>query len=125
IENVLPYLFDEDGSPGNLVFESIRTFDFKDGIKIGVNRVSETEEYPADDQTLENNEIGLKEGWQTTYTQTSRKTNAPAEVKSFIRYMSTGETNALGLPRYVDYDDTYNTQRGVSISVFGIRVRFP
>lgn len=109
IENVLPYLFTEDGKPGNLIYESIRALDFKDGIKVNIESVYEVKGEVGEQTSLEDNETSFQENWQTSYTERSRKNNAPAEVKRFIRYMATGKINALGLPSYVDYDQTYDT----------------
>lgn len=108
IEDLLDFMFEEDGSIGKLVYSSMRALDYNNGIKVSIKEIAETAEDGQEQADQIDNEESLKENWQIQYTQRSSKSTAPYEVKKFIRYLKTGKVNEFGLPEYVDYDDAYN-----------------
>jgi hypothetical protein len=102
-------LFDNDGNRGDLTREVIRALDYYNGIKVASKVIDAYDETDVNDDIERNDTQGIKENWQDSFTNRSRKQNAPTEVKEFIRYIETGEINFIGLPAYVNYEDTYNT----------------
>ena len=110
LAEVLTYFYDENGNPGSIIHESIRAFDTNNGIRISLNKVVDVPETGREEESVEGEEASQVENWQSSYTERSRKTNTPYEVKKFLRYIPSDKpANAIGLNRYVDYEDLYNT----------------
>ncbi len=100
-----------------LVEDSIRKFDYQDGIKIKIltdgstfvskANIEQSQDDPIDD-VIESEEESKKESWQDSVENRSIKDTASAKVKRLIRRIPTGEVNELGLDVYVQFDEMYN-----------------
>jgi hypothetical protein len=110
ILDALRYFYNEDGSPGSLILESIRALDYNNGISVKIEVVENTIEDESEETTIEGEEGSQLENWQTTYTERSRKNNASYNIKKFLRYIRLeDQINAIGLPKFVDFNELYDT----------------
>jgi len=109
INELITKLFNQDGTPGKLFYDSIRTLDYSHGIKVSERAVKQTEPDGAAQTDVLDNEVSFKENWMDNFTERSRKNNAPYQIKAFINNMKTGKANWIGLPEYVNNEDIYDT----------------
>lgn len=101
-------LYRDNNTEGELVGETIRVLANNHGIYISRDKVESTvSESDQEEDLVEGAEEEYKENWQIK--ERSAKDNAPTRIKDFVRYMETGEYNSFGMPKYVEYDDTYNS----------------
>ncbi len=105
-------MFDGQYRPTKLIADCVRSLSYTNNIELGL-RDSKGTRVNFDDTVVdgENADGGRAVGevYGVNFTHISSKFGASQRIKDAIRYTKTGEKNSFGLPKYVKYDDVYNT----------------